>query len=155
MKRGSTLILRSAVILLGLIILSICIFVLFPIISSGEITGPYLPILIGLYIPAIPFFVALYHAMKVLNYIDQNNAFSNKSIHALKRIKYCAIIISIIFAVGLPYIYYAAQVDDAPGVLAIALIIAFASATIATAAGVLQTLVQNAVDIKSENDLTV
>lgn len=155
MKQGSTFILRSAVILLGLIILSICVFGIFPLISSGEITGPYLPILVGLYIPAIPYFIALYHAMKLLDYIDKNIAFSNKSIHELKRIKFCAVIISIIFAAGLPYIYYVAQIDDAPGVFAIGLIIAFASATIATAAGVLQKLVQNAVDIKSENDLTV
>lgn len=55
----------------------------------------------------------------------------------------------------MPYIYYAADRDDAPGVLAIALVIAFASLVIASAAGLFQRLLQNAVDIKSENDLTV
>ena len=45
--------------------------------------------------------------------------------------------------------------DDPAGFVAIGLVVIFASAVIATAAAVFQTLLQNAVDIKSENDLTV
>lgn len=60
------------------------------------------------------------------------------------------------------YIFVLAQNGDAPGVIVIGLVVIFASIVIATAAGVFQKLLQNAVDmskallrIKSENDLTV
>ncbi|HET8883861.1 MAG TPA: DUF2975 domain-containing protein [Candidatus Saccharimonadales bacterium] len=154
MKRGSTIFLRGVVILIGLFILALCVFALPLAINSGQ-TGDYRPILFGLYVPAIPFFFALYQALKLLNYIDHNQAFSVGSVSAFKFIKYSALIISALFIAGLPYIAQVAQADDAPGVLAIGLVIVFASFVIATFAAVLQRLVQNAVDIKSENDLTV
>jgi DUF2975 family protein len=154
MKRGSTHILRGVVILIGLLVLGMCIFVL-PYEISSKAIDSYNPILIGLYIPAIPFFFALYQTLKLLTYIDRNNAFSEVSITALKYIKYCALIISGLFAAGMPYIYVVADKDDAPGVIIIGFVVTFASGVIATAAGVLQRLVRSAVDIKSENDLTV
>jgi hypothetical protein len=77
------------------------------------------------------------------------------SVDAFKYIKYCAIAIGALFVIGMPYIYQAADKDDAPGVIVIGLVIIWASFVIATFSAVLQKLVQNAVDIKSENDLTV
>lgn len=154
MERGSTIFLRTAVYVIGLVILAICIFALPAGISSDEV-GYYRPILAGLYVPAIPFFIALYQSLKLLGYIDKNKAFSELSVAALKNIKYCAVVISGMFAVGMPYIYRAAEQDDAPGVIVLGLGIAFASFVIATFAGVLQRLLQNAISIKSENDLTV
>jgi hypothetical protein len=154
MKQGSTTILRGVIILIGLIVLTLCVFVL-PVGINSDNTGYYRPILLGLYVPAVPFFIALYQSMKLLRYIDNNTAFTALSVAAFKNIKYCAIIIGSLFVVGMPYIYQAADRDDAPGVMAIGLVVAGASFVIATFAALLQTLVQNAVDIKSENDLTV
>ena len=57
--------------------------------------------------------------------------------------------------VGMPLIYYAAEVDDAPGLILIGMVIIFASFVVAVFAAVLQKLLKNAIDIKSENDLTV
>jgi hypothetical protein len=48
-----------------------------------------------------------------------------------------------------------ANKDDAPGVLALALVIIIASAAVSVFAAVLQRLLQNAIAIKTENDLTV
>jgi hypothetical protein len=45
--------------------------------------------------------------------------------------------------------------DDPAGAVATGLFIIFISVVIATAAAIFQKLLQNAVDIKSENDLTV
>lgn len=154
MKQGSTLFLRAVIFLLGLIVLSLCIFVLPEGIMTDKV-GYYRPILLGLYIPAIPFYIALHQGLKLLSYIDENKAFSELSVNSLKRIKYCAISISSLFALGMPYIFYAADRDDAPGVVAIGLIIIFASIVIGVFAAVLQRLLQNAIDIKAENDLTV
>ena len=154
MKRGSTLFLKLVIVILGLIVLAICAFALPALIGSDK-TGYYRPILIGLYVPALPFFFALYQALKLLGYIDKNLAFSEMSVKAFAVIKYCALLIAVIFTAGMPYIYIAADRDDAPGVIVIGLVIIFASLVIATFAAVLQKLVQNAVVMKSENDLTV
>src|SRR5690606_9640109 len=121
----------------------VCLFVL-PFIITRELAGDfdYAPILIGLYIPAIPFLIAVHQAYKLLNYIDQNQAFSLASIAIFKNIKRCALLISTLFAVGMPYIFYVADNDDAPGLVAIGLVIIFASMVIATFAAVLQKLIQ-------------
>ncbi len=55
----------------------------------------------------------------------------------------------------MPLIYYAAEVDDAPGLILIGMVIICASFVVAVFAAVLQKLLENAIDIKSENDLTV
>lgn len=154
MEKSSTLILRFVVYLIGLTVLALCIFAL-PAGISFDKTGMYRPILLGMYVPAIPFYFALFQALKLLSYIDNNKAFSELSVNALRHIKYCAILISVLYAAGMPYIYYVATQDDAPGVVALGFVIIFASFVIATAAAVSQRLFQNAVEIKSENDLTV
>lgn len=154
MKQGSTIILRGVVILIGLLVLALCVIAL-PAGIRSDNTGYYAPILWGLYIPALPFYFALFQALKLLDYIDKNKAFSELSVTALKNIKYCALAICTLFAAGMPYIFYAANRDDAPGVVLIGFIIIGASFVIATFAAVLQKLLQSGLDIKSENDLTV
>lgn len=150
MKRGTTLFLKIAVILIGIPVLALCIFWL-----PGFVNYLPYPILIGVYGTAVAFFLALYQALKLLGYIDKNKAFSELSVNALKNIKHCAITISIIYAVIAPFIYPIAEADDAPGLLAFPLLIIFASAVIAVFAAVLQRLLKEAIDMKSENDLTV
>lgn len=154
MKQGSTLFLRGVIVLIGLAVLALCIFAL-PAGISTDNTGDYRPIFLGLYVPSIPFFFALYQSMKLLSYIDKNQAFTPLSVAAFKYIKYAAISIGALFMAGMPYIFQVADADDAPGVVLVGLVIAGASFVIATFSAVLQKLVQNAVDIKAENDLTV
>lgn len=150
--------LRGVIYLLGIAVLAVCVLVLPPAILAELREGAdfdYGPILLGMYLPAVPFFIALFQGLKLLSYIDKNTAFSHRSVTALKNIKYCGIAISALYAVGMPYILYVAEQDDAPGAVAIALVIIFASIVIATFAALLQTLVKSALEIKSENDLTV
>lgn len=157
MERGSTVFLRGVVILIGLLVLGLCAIGL-PMLIKSELTTSdfdYGWIFVGLYVPATPFFFALYQALKLLDYIDKNQAFSELSVQAFRSIKYCALTISGLFAAGMPYVFYVADRDDAPGVALTGFVIIGASFVIATFAAVLQKLVQNAVDIKSENDLTV
>ncbi|HYH36425.1 MAG TPA: DUF2975 domain-containing protein [Candidatus Saccharimonadales bacterium] len=154
MKRSSTMFLRSAVILMGLVVLALCVFALAPAIVSDN-AGDYRPLLIGMCVSALPFFFALYQALKLLSYIDRNKAFSELSAVALGKIKYCGLVISVFYTALMPYIYRAAQEDDAPGVIMLGLIIVGTSLVIAIFAGVLQKLLQNVLEIKSENDLTV
>lgn len=134
-----TFILKAAICLVGLAILAICDLLLPTLMGAGNI-GYYWPIIVCLYVTAVPFFVALYQTLKLLGLINKNKAFSKLSAISLGRIKVCALIISAVYALGLPYFYYAADQDDAPGVLAIALIIIFASLATAVFASVLQQL---------------
>ncbi|MBY0597469.1 DUF2975 domain-containing protein [Bacillus bingmayongensis] len=158
MKRVSTIFLKIAVILIGIPILALCVFGL-PWLANNPVNPDYAhilyPILIIMYVSVIPFFVALYQVFLLLSYIDKNKAFSELSVRALKNIKYCAITISILYVVGMPLFYLMAEIDDAPGIILIGLIVIFASMVIAVFAAVLQKLLKEAIDIKSENDLTV
>ncbi len=154
MKNKSTLILKLVIFVIAISALAVCVAVLPAGIITTNVWG-YRPILIGMYLPAIPFFIALHQAWKLLTYIDKNTAFSELSVQALKKIKYCGAIISVLYILGMPYIFYVADQDDAPGVVAIGLVIIFASFVISVFAAVLQRLLKNAIEIKSENDLTV
>ncbi|MGA3677790.1 DUF2975 domain-containing protein [Lysinibacillus agricola] len=159
MKR-ETLLLKMAVFLIGIPVLALCIFWLPWFANEAAEHYPKLaylqyPTLIGVYVTAIMFFVALYMALRLLSYIDKNEAFSDLSVRALKNIKYCAIIISGMYVIGMPLFYLMADLDDAPGIIVIGMVIIFASFVIAVFAAVLQKLLKNAIDIKSENDLTV
>lgn len=145
--------LKCMVWLIGFAVLMLCIFILPLGIITDEVGYRY--ILLGMYATTVPFYIALYNALQLLRYIDRNNAFSLSSVAALKRIKHAAAAISLFYAAGMPYIYYIADKDDAPGVIIVGLAIIFASLCIMTAAAVFQRLFQNAVDIKKENDLTV
>lgn len=160
MKQVSTLFLKIAVILIGVPILALCIFLVPEIGNFAAELYPndaYLKYLIMLdfYAAAFPFYFSLYQAFKLLNYIDKNEAFSELSVNALKKIKNCAISISAIFVLGLPLFYLLAERDDAPGIILIGLVLIFASMVIAVFAAVLQKLLKEAIDIKSENDLIV
>lgn len=151
---GSTLFLKVVIALFGLAVLALCIFVL-PAGIRSDNTGMYRPILLGMYIPAIPFFIGIYQTLKLLHYIDMNKAFSEQTVRTLQTIVYCGISIGVLYLLGLPYIFTAADKDDAPGVVLLGLIFTFAPLGVAVVAAILKNLLQNAIDMKSENDLTV
>ncbi|WP_342480131.1 DUF2975 domain-containing protein [Paenibacillus sp. FSL L8-0340] len=160
MKLGTTLFLKAAVILIGIPVLALCIFLVPEIANFAaelypEMTYIQFLVYLDLYASAIPFYIALYQAFKLLGYIDNNKAFSELSVRVLKNIKYCAITISSVYVAGMPLFYLIAEKDDAPGIIVIGLIIIFASMVIAVFAAVLQSLLTEAIELKSENDLTV
>ncbi|PFF11471.1 hypothetical protein CN315_00930 [Bacillus cereus] len=160
MKQGSTLFLKTVVILIGIPVLAMYIFL---VPKIGNFAAELYPdiayikylVFINLYATAIPYYFALYQTFKLLNYIDKNNAFSELSVKALKNIKYSALAISVLYVLGMPLFYLVAERDDAPGIIIIGMIMIFASMVIAVFAAVLQRLLKDAIDIKSENDLTV
>ena len=160
MKRGTTLFLKIAVIMIGIPILALCIFV---VPKIGNFAGELYPtivymkslVLMDMYAAAIPFDFALYNAFKLLSYIDKNQAFSGLSVRALRNIRYCAITISTLYLLGMPLYYLMGRRVDPPSFIPMGSVIIFASMVIAVFAAVLQRLLQEAIHIKSENDLTV
>ncbi len=158
-KCAPTLFLKAAIVFIGAAVLVLCFF-LFPSLWQELQQLPeykyviYLA-LAGFYATPVPFFIALYQGFVLLQHIDKNNAFSNASVQALKSIKYCAIAIGILYAAGMPLVYVLAELDDAPGAILMGLAIIMIPFIVATFAAVLQKLVQSAVAMKSEHDLTV
>ena len=101
-------------------------------------------------------FVALYKAFKLLGYIGQNRLFSPNAVKALKSIKYAAILLSILIVVAGLYIkIYHNKDDDPAGFLAICIVTTFIAVAVATAAAIFGKILQNAINNKSENGVTI
>jgi hypothetical protein len=162
MKRGSTLFLKVVISLIA--IGALVGMIRFPQ-TEGRAANLDLisiygdPFIIYLYMSSIPFFVALFQAIRLLRFVEKNDVFCQAAVKAVRNIKYCAIAFSGFVAAAISYIFVMAKVksgdDDPAGFVAIGLVLIFASSVIATAAAVFQTLLHNALYIKSENDLTV
>jgi hypothetical protein len=159
MKRISIVFLQAVLVLIG--IAAVAILVWFPL-TEGRATNLDLfsiyfdPFILYGYVASIAFFIALYKAFRLLGYIGQNQAFSSSAVNALKGIKYCAIVLSIlIVGAGLFIRLFHSKEDDPAGFLAICMVTTFVAIIVATAAAIFEKLLQNAVDMKSENDLTI
>ena len=158
LKRGSTLFLKAVILLIGIVVLTWII--VFPQLEGRaenlDLISIYSdPFIIYGYIASIPFFVVLYQAFKLLNFIDANKAFSQGAVNTLKIMKFASLSLIGFIALAVFYIRFFVHGEDSAGPTALGILASFAAAVIATAAAVFQKLLQNAVDIKSENDLTV
>ena len=118
---------------------------------------PICPIfLIYVYVLCIPYYAALYQAYRLLTNIDQHKAFSKSSVRALRTIKNCALTILLGLVLGIATIMMMfTGKEDITGIIALTLISIFVTSTIATFAAVLHRLLQKAIDLQSENQLTV
>ena len=158
MKRSSTIFLQVVIVLIGIGTLALILWE--PHIEGRNAHATLFeiyfkdPFLAYAYIASISFFVALYQAFKVLGYAGQNKVFSQAAVNALRTIKLCAIAIIGFVAVGEIFIMMGDSDDRAGGVF-MGVLITFGSIVIATAAATFERILQNAVDMKSENDLTV
>ncbi len=112
------------------------------------------PFLAYAYVASIPFFAALYQIFKVLGYARHNKVFSQSAVKALGTTKYCAMSIIGFVAGGELFIMFGSSDDRAGGVF-MGILVTFGSIVIATAAAVFEKLLQSAVEMKSEHDLTV
>lgn len=160
-KQGSTIVLRFAVIGAGMIALGLAALVLPAILRGWDRDYPSLmhlkyPVFMLLSLSLLPFYFALYQTMKLLDLIDASKAFSQKSVIALRKIKYCAAMFAGLFVLCLPIVYSVAQVEDAPGLIIVSTItMVGAPLVVAVFATVLERLLKNAIEIKTENEYTV
>src|SRR3989304_6781350 len=131
MKRASTIFLQPVLLLIGVVVFAGMIR--FPVTEGRAANLSPLsiysdPFLWYGYVAAIPFFVALYQAFKLLGYIGQNKVFSLNSVKALRTIKYCAIIQSILIVMAALYIrIFHAKGDDPAGFIAVCIVTNFIS----------------------------
>ncbi|SRR5258706_4434812 len=158
LKKGSTLFLK---VVLCLIAISVIAGLLWFPQTEGRAANLDLisiykdPFIIYIYIGSIPFFIGLYQAFKLLNFIDAKRAFSQGAVNTLKNMKFASLSLIGFIVLAEIYIRFFAHGDDPAGPTMLGIIVTFAVIVIATACAVFQKLLQNAVDMKSENDLTV
>jgi hypothetical protein len=158
MKRSSTIFLQVVIVALGIGALILLLWEPHLEGVNAHVTffAVYLdPFIALVYAGSIPFFVALYQAFKVLGLAGQNKIFSQAAVKALRTIKYCALIIIGFVIAEEIFIMLNHGSDDAAGGVFMGVLITFGSIVVATAAAMFERVLQNAVDIKSENDLTV
>jgi hypothetical protein len=158
MKQVTTFFLKAVIWIMGITVLALCTYWLpWQANVLAEMYPEFIhlkyPLLIGIFLTTIPYFFALYQAFKLLSYIDRNKAFSKSSVKSLLSIKYSALTISILYIIG--FIMLLSQGAGNPGILLLGLVIIFASVVLAIFAAILQMLLHHAIDIKTENELTV
>ena len=157
MKRGSTIFLQFVIVLVGIGALAFMLWE--PHVEGANAHATLFQMYFNsfvayAFIGSTPFFAALYHAFKVLGCVRQNQTFSQATVNSLRIIKYCAlaligfVAVSVLFMIG-------GDREDRPGGLFMRILVTFPSIIVATAAAISERILQNAVEIKSENDLTV
>jgi hypothetical protein len=158
MKQKSTLFLKIAIVVIGIPVLALSLIGVYLLIqnpANPKYAYVLYPIVFGIYSSTIPFYVALFNAFKLLNYIDQGIAFSEQSEKALKHIKYCASVFCGIYVALLPILFLLAEKDDAPGLILMGMVPIFASFILAVFAAVQQRIFKEAIEIKSEQALVI
>jgi DUF2975 family protein len=157
MKRGATAFLQVVVVVIGV---GALVFLLWePHVEGVNAHATFFEVYANLfvayaYIAAVPFFVALYQTLKLLGYAGQNRVISQDAVKSLRTIKYCALAVIGFVAVSVIFMINGDREDRPAGVF-MRFLVTFPSVVVAAAAATFERVLQNAVDIKSENDLTV
>jgi hypothetical protein len=157
MKRSSAAFLQAIIVLIGIAALTFLLWE--PHVEGVNAHATFFEVYFDLfvayaYIASIPFFVGLYQAFKVLGYAGQNKVFTQEAVNALRIIKFCAmailgfVAVSVIFMIG-------GDREDRPAGVFMRILVTFPSIVVATTAAMAERILQNAVEMKSENDLTV
>jgi hypothetical protein len=161
MKKSSTVFLQVVVVLIGIGALALLLWE--PHLEGRNAHATVFqiyfndPFLAYAYTGSIAFFVALYQAFRLLGFIGRSEVFSQYSVKALRTIKHCAMTL-VCFLAGAEAYFFLVQrgkVDDIAGGVMMGLFLIFVSVVVATAAAVFERTLQSAVELKSENDLTV
>jgi hypothetical protein len=161
MKRSSTIFLQIVIVLIGVAALALLLW-------EPQVEGVnknrtnfqiYFqdPFLALVYAGSIPFFIALYQAIRALGYVGRNEVFSLEVVKALRIIRYCALaIIGFVIVEEIWILLMSGGDNDNPGApIFMGLLIILPSIVVATTAAMFERILQNAVELKSEHDLTV
>lgn len=139
MKRGSILFLQSIILLTGIAVLFFMIRLPLTEGRAKELDLFHIyadPFILYGYASSIAFFIGLYKLFRLLGYIGQNKLYSAVSAGAIKSIKYCAIVLSVlIVAAGIFILTSHHKEDDPAGFLALCMVTALISVVVAVVAG--------------------
>jgi hypothetical protein len=166
MKRSAAVFLQVVIVLIGIGVLAAMLWL--PTVEGRNAHATLFqvyfndPFLACVYAGSIPFFVGLYQAFKLSGYVGEGKVFSPAAVKALRTMKYCALITAAAIVAVDTYLMIAARLhpqladkDGPEGPIMLGMIATFASILVAAAAARFERVLQNAVDTKSENDVTV
>lgn len=160
LKRSSTLFLQFVIVLIGLAALAMLLWQ--PQVEGRNKDATQFeiyfhdPFLLLVYVGSLPFFVALYQAIRALGYVRRGKVFSSDVVRLLRFIKYCAFAIIGFVLVEEVWIHLVGGGEENPGVpIFLGILIVFPSIVVATVASMFERILQKAVDLKSEIELTV
>lgn len=124
MKQKTVFMLKVTTIVASIIVSSLSIAGVYFLANNSinpEYSNMLYPILTGLYISLIPFFIGLFKCFRFLSNFNNHETFETV-FNDLKTIKYCSISIVIIYLMMMPFIFILADKDDAPGAILIGMI---------------------------------
>src|SRR5207244_5133222 len=116
MKRGSTIFLQVVIALLGVGVLALLLWE--PQVEGRNVNATQFeiyfkdPFLAYIYLAFVPFFVGLTRAFKILGYARRNEIFSQRSVRALRIIKYCALTTAIFILGAESYLFTFIRAKD-------------------------------------------
>ncbi len=147
MKKSSTIVLQTIIVLIGIAALAFLLWE--PQLEGRNVNATNFEIyfndtfLAYVYLGSIAFFVGLYKAFKVLGYAKQNNIASQESIHALRTIQRCAMILVGFVIGGEIFIISNNSSDDRAGGVFMGLLIALGSTVMGMTARMIKRKLQN------------
>lgn len=160
MRRSSTIFLQIVIVFMGIGALVLMLWE--PHIEGRNAHATLFqiyfndPFLMYAYIASIPFFVGLHQAFNVLGYVRQNKTFSQLTVKALRTIKYCALVTIGFVVVSIIFIYpMFGDKDDLPVGIFMRVLLTFASMVVAASAEMFERILQDAMNMKSDKNLTV
>lgn len=126
--------LRVAIIIISVVIIILSVFWLPDMAKRSAELNPevaYLkyPILLGIYLTCIPFYIGVFHTLKVIRFIDKDDFFTEDASNSLRSVIFSAIVVIVLYMIGIIYL----NVENAlpPGVALLGITIIFVSFIIA------------------------
>jgi len=159
MKKLSIFFLQFVLLLFGLF--TLFLMLRFPLtegravnLSLFEIYSD--PFILYSYFASIAFYFSLVEVLKILKYIGQEQLFSTASIKSIKKIKFSAFSLCFFTLLVALYIRFFNHSDDDPaGFIALCIIMILFFIAVGIAAGLIEKSLQKALQMKTENDLTI
>lgn len=113
----------------------------------------YWPCLIFIWITAVPFYFALYHAWLICQEISKDNSFCIENAKRLQDISKLALSECILYLAAAVLLFILNLLH--PSILLFTLFIIFVGISISIASAALSHLVEKAAELKKENELTI
>lgn len=120
MRRGIHVFFKILLVLMafGAVAFGICVLCL---AMTDPIEPPYrqyfYPILLAMYLSAVPFFTGLFYGYRFLCQTDSHTQETAAVVQTLRKIKLCAISYGILFLLVIPFWIGLPEADDAPGAM--------------------------------------
>lgn len=150
MKNISILFLKSVLIIIGVVILIALIW--FPL-TEGRAQNLDLfkiysdPLILFVYVVSISFFIAIFHAFKILGFVEKNIFFTQNTKNSLRIIKLCAIILAIsIFLVAVFILIFHDKNDDPAGFIVLCIFSIVVTIIIASLTAIFENLLQSMIE---------